>query len=324
MPESSVHILGTGCALPAKELLSSELEERLRLEAGWIERRTGVMARRLAAEGEACVDLALRASIAALEDAGTNAAELGHVILATSTPDHLLPPSAFELAHRLGSNAPAFDLAGACCGFLLALEQARALCLTGGAPVLVAASNILSRRVAWNDPSTAALFGDGAGAVVVSGSSKGRFRLGAHRSRSDGAYRDAVWIPAGGSRTPLDHALLEAGAHLMRFEKGPVPFRRAVDLLCEVATELLADNPTIDHFLPHQANARIIEMIAERLTIPAERVSNHLDRYGNTSAASIPILLDEERNSFEFGDRLLLASVGAGLNASATLLEVCA
>jgi 3-oxoacyl-[acyl-carrier-protein] synthase-3 len=324
MPEADVRILGTGSALPEGELLSSELEARMNLREGWIGRRTGVVARRIAASDEGCVDLAHRAAERALESAHVDARKLSQIILATSTPDHLLPPTSFDLAHRLGCEAPAFDLAGACCGFLLALEQARVTCRSSGAPVLVVAASVLSRRVAWDDPATASLFGDGAGAVVVSPERTGRFRIGVHCSRSDGAYKDAVWILAGGAHTPLDHELLESGAHLMRFGKGAAPFRRAVDLVCEVACEAVGGVSQIDHFLPHQANKRLVAMIAHRLSIPASQIHSHLDRYGNTSAASIPILLDEASRggAFKAGECLLLAAVGSGLCASATLLEV--
>ena len=228
------------------------------------------------------------------------------------------------MQRRLGiRGCGAFDVQAACSGFVYGLDLADRQIRTGGAKnVLVIGAETLSRLTNWEDRTTAVLFGDGAGAVVVS-KTPGRFRLGAHASRSDGAFKDAIWIPAGGALQPLDHELLEAGAQFMRFGKGTAPFRRALDLQCDVASMVL-DGREVDHFLPHQANARLIELVAERLAIPGGRVHMHLERYGNTSAASIPILLDESSKHFRAGETLLLSAVGAGLSASASLLEVTA
>jgi len=322
-----VRILSTGRDLPATEITSEELERRLGLSSGWIERRTGVRARRIAAAHESTSDFAVGAARRALESGGVDAAELRLLVLATSTPDHLLPPTSTAIAHRLGARCAAFDLAGACCGFLLALPLA-ANQLREGERALVVAANTLSRRTHEGHVETATLFADGAGAVVLERAKGPGLRLVQHAAQSDGAQLETIWIPAGGSRQPLNHERLEAQEHTMRFDRGTLGFRRALELWVATARRVLEasgwGSTDIDHFLPHQANQRFLELLPKKLGLATGSLRSHLDRFGNTSAASIAILLDEalEENRLRPGDKLLLAAAGAGLNAAALTCEM--
>lgn len=343
-------IAGTGVALPSRTLESAELEAQLGLPRGWIESRTGVRTRHVAPLGIATSDLAVEAGAHALRAAGLAAGDIGLVILATSTPDHLLPPTAPIVAHRLGASAGAFDLAGACTGFLFALDIA-VRAIDGGLPgALVIGANVLSRRVDWSDPATAALFGDGAGAIALRAANRdARGEVGdtadadigttarldkgvAVRALggafgSDGSMAEHVWIPAGGARTPLDAQLLADGAHLMRMDHGPDVFRAAVRAMVDAGSAALASAGIgaheIDWLVPHQANRRLIERVADGLVIARERAIVNVDRVGNTSAASIPIALHEALTDGRIrdGHTTLLTAAGAGLGFGSMVLH---
>jgi 3-oxoacyl-[acyl-carrier-protein] synthase-3 len=326
--EIPVEVAGTGIGLPAAVLTSAALETRLGLEPGWIERRTGICERRIAGADQAVSDLAVDAARAAL--AGADPSDVSLLVLATSTPDHPLPATAPAVASRLGLRVPAFDLAAACSGFLYGLTLgARWL---AGAPagrggVLVIGANVLSRRVNWRDPKTAPLFGDGAGAVLLRTAPRGGSGLLAVRLASDGgAWRD-VHVPAGGSRTPLTPERVARDEHLMVMPDGSQLFRRAVRAIVDSAAEALGAAglraSDVTWFVPHQAGSRLIRSCAEALGIPPERVVSNVARYGNTSAASIPIALHEARcdGRIRPGDVVLLAAAGSGLTAGAAVLR---
>lgn len=321
-------IIALGHYAPERRVTNSEIEQRLALEAGWIERRTGIRERRFAAPDEALSDLAVAAGEMALARAGFDAARIGLLILATSTPDHLLPPSAPLVAHRLGlGGAGAIDMAGACAGFLYALAFADGFVRTQGAPALVIAANILSRRTNPNDRNSAVLFGDAAGAALLAPSErKGTGVLGLNLA-SDGSAYDLIQIPAGGSRRPFGEDVA-ASETLMRFSDGRAVFVKAVKMMAEASGRALeraglavAD---VDHWIPHQANTRIIAGTQEMLGIPDDKTVSSVALYGNSSAATIPFTmsLSATERTYKPGDRILMCAAGAGLTGGAVVFGV--
>jgi 3-oxoacyl-[acyl-carrier-protein] synthase-3 len=321
-------LLALGHYAPARRVTNAEMETRLGLEAGWIARRTGIRERRFAAPDEALSDLAVKAGAMALAKADFDAATLGLVVLATSTPDHPLPPSAPLVAHRLGATgAGAIDMAGACGGFLYALTLADSFVRAQQTAVLIIAANILSRRLNLDDAQSAGLFGDGAGAaLLVPSARKGSGVRGVHLS-SDGAGYDLIQIPAGGSRRPVAAALAPE-ATLMQIKDGRAVFTRAVKMMTEASQKALARAgltlEAIDHFVPHQANARIMGALQRQLGVADERMLSSVAFYANSSAATIPLTLSlaAEQRSFKTGERLLMAAAGAGLTGGAVVFEV--
>jgi 3-oxoacyl-[acyl-carrier-protein] synthase III len=314
-------ILATGSALPDEVLGSAELERRMGLAAGTVEGFLGVRERRIAAAAEAVSDLAVRAALPALE--GQPEPEL--LLLATSTPDHPVPATAPLVAHRLGLRCGAFDVMNACSGWLSALALADAHVRSGGGHVLVVGANVLSRRLDWQgDWSVAGLFGDGAGAALVGPAAQGGILATA--LVSDGSRHAQMQVPAGGSRQPVTVEALRSGRHLLRIERVPGSLDASVAMLVDAARAALARSGLgpgeVDLFVPHQANARLVSAAAQRLGIPPERTLRNLERVGNTSAASIPILLDEAARSGRLrrGERVLLASVSAGMSAAAAVV----
>jgi 3-oxoacyl-[acyl-carrier-protein] synthase-3 len=324
----SSEIVGFGRYAPERRVLNAEIEERLKLERGWIERRTGIVERRYAAEGEALTDMAAAAGEGALEDAGIDRTQIALTLLATSTPDHLLPPSAPLLAHRLGlTGSGGVDLAGACAGFLYALVLADGFVRAQGAPVLVLAANVLSRRINPNERASCILFADAAGALVLAPSQRpGCGLLGAHLAAEGGGY-DLIKIEAGGSRRPFapDTALEDT---LMTIPDGQAVFSQAVDLMVVSSREALRKAglaiADIDWLVPHQANARIMAAVAGRLGVPDEKMVSTVARFGNSSAATIPfsLALAVEEGRIGRGDRILMCAAGAGLTGGAVVLAL--
>lgn len=328
-------VAATGMHVPARVLSSSQLDEGLGLPRGWIERRTGIRERRIAAPDEATSDLAVAAARAALDRAGWSASELDLCILCTSTPDHPMPPSAPLVLHRLGARrAAGFDLAAACSGFIYGLYVADSAIRSGSARrILLIGANVMSRRVNWNDPDTAAIFGDGAGAVLLEAApdtAKEQFSpprgVIATRLRADGSAAGIFLVPAGGSREPLTPEGLATGRDRMSMQGGPLA-RRAIKAMAELLREALAasglEAADVDWLVPHQANLRIIESLAHRLGFPMARVVVNVDRYGNTSAASIPIALHEAgaAGRLQPGQTVALVAFGGGLTTAAALLR---
>lgn len=319
-------IAGTGSYLPERVMTNEALERMVATSDAWIVERTGIRERRIAAPGEACSDLGTRAAERALAAAGVSAADLELILVATCTGDAPLPSTACLVQHRLGAGrAAACDLSAACCGFLYALAVGDAYVRTGFRHVLVIGAEVMSMLIDWTDRGTCVLFGDGAGAVVLSPVEGGRGILSTHL-HSDGNLWDLICVPGGGSRTPPSEKMLADGLQYMKM-KGNETFKVAVKTLEEAAREALAANHLsvgdIDLFVPHQANLRIIKAVADRLGLPMEKVMVNLDRYGNTSAASIPIALDEavKAGRVRDGALVLLEAFGSGLTWASAMLR---
>lgn len=324
----SSRLAGFGHSLPARRVVNNEIEAKLGLEPGWIERRTGIRARRWVEDGDTLSGLAAQAGEAALEDAGISRGEIALTLLATSTPDHLLPPSAPLLAHRLGlANSGAVDLAGACSGFLYALTLADGFVRAQGKPVLVVAANILSRRINPVERASAVLFADAAGAVVVAPSESRETGLIGVDLASDGSGYDLITIPGGGSCRPFAPNM-PAEDVLMTMRDGREVFLRAVEMMAACATRALAvagiSPADISRFVPHQANIRIFDAVCDNLRIDPSKTVRTIEEYGNSSAATIPLSLSlaHKSNPLRAGERLLLTAAGAGLVGGAVLVGV--
>lgn len=319
-------ISGTGSYAPAKVLTNTDLERMVATSDEWIRERTGIRERRLAATGEACSDLAVQAGKRALLSAGLAATDLDMILVATCTGDYPLPATACLVQHQLGATkAAACDLSAACCGFVYALSVADAYVKCGMRHVLVIGAEVMSAITDWTDRNTCVLFGDGAGAVVVSGSDGEHGILSTHL-RSDGTLCELIMVPGGGSRTPLSEKVVEERLQYIKM-KGNETFKVAVRTLEEIArTTLSANNlrvEDLDLYVPHQANIRILKAVIERLGLPIEKVLLNVERYGNTSAASIPIALDEavREGRVKAGSLVMLGAFGAGLTWASAVIR---
>ena len=312
-----VGITGIGVYVPERVLTNADLERMVETSDEWIVERTGIRERRIAAPDEAASDMSVPAARRALEQAGASAAELDLVIVATSTPDMLFPTTAALVADELGAeNAAAYDLLAACTGFVYALAQAHAAVSSGlSGKALVVGTDALSKIVNWHDRSTCILFGDGAGAAVVERVEDGGFLgfdLGA-----DGSGGGDLYVAAGGSRAPATESTVAEDLHFIRM-KGQEVFRFATRIMVSSAEKLLdecgASVEDVDLYVPHQANKRIIDHAVKNLGLPREKVLVNIDRYGNTSAASIPLGLAEaaEAGTLRQGTHVLMSAVGGG------------
>ena len=319
-------IAGTGSYAPSRVMTNTELERMVATSDDWIRERTGIRERHIAASGEACSDLAVQAGRRALAAAGLAAADLDLILVATCTGDYPLPATACLVQHQLGATkAAACDVSAACCGFVYALSVADAYVRTGMRHVLVIGSEVMSAITDWSDRNTCILFGDGAGAAVVSASDGERGILSTHL-RSDGSLCELITVSAGGSRTPLSEQVVAERTHFIKM-KGNETFKVAVRTLEEIARETLAANQLrvedLDLYVPHQANMRILKAVMERLGLPLEKVMLNLEHYGNTSAASIPIALDEavRAGRVQDGSLVMLGAFGAGLTWASALIR---
>src|SRR6187401_3230420 len=319
-------IAGIGSYAPVRVLTNADLERMVATSDEWIRERTGIRERRIAAPGEACSDLAVRAGKRALTAAGLAATDLDMILVATCTGDYPLPATACLVQHQLGAtNAAACDLSAACCGFVYALSLADAYVRTGMRHVLIIGSEVMSAITDWTDRNTCVLFGDGAGAAVVSASEGPDGILSTHL-RSDGALWELIAVPGGGSRLPPCEKVLAERLNCIKM-KGNETFKVAVRTLEEIARETLAANNVtvadLDLYVPHQANVRILKAVVDRLGLPLEKVMLNLDRYGNTSAASIPIALDEavRQGRITEGSLVMLGAFGAGLTWASALIR---
>ena len=310
---------GTGHAVPRRALTNDEFAAMgIDTSDEWIRERTGIRQRYIAGEGETLTSLVTEASRQAMADAGVHAGELDAIILGTVSPDRLMPATAVEVQAALGaSRAVAFDLGAACSGWLYSAQVAEGLLATGQyETILVIGGEVLSRIVNWKDRNTCVLFGDGAGATIVRRSSKGRGILSAYM-RSDGNLADLLHRPKGGGCFPMSDAVLAEGSHYIQMS-GREVFKHAVRSMADAADRALdgakLSGTDIDLMIPHQANIRIIEATAKHANIPMEKVFVNVDRFGNTSAASIPIALDEARRLGRIveGSTVLFAAFGAG------------
>jgi len=320
-------ICGLGFFVPDKILTNDDLEKLVDTSDEWITTRTGIKKRHIV-EGEACSDLALVATRKALRDASLTPQDLTHIIIATFTPDTYLPSAACVLQKKLGiKDIPCCDVNAACTGFIYALDLARGLCLLyPEANVLVVASEVVTSRINFKDRSTCVLFGDGAGAAVISRSTTNGAAVEDILLKADGSLGELLTVKGGGSAYPLKFGQ-QADEDFFVQMQGRSVFKHAVRSMTNIAHEILKRNnlsvDDINLLIPHQANNRIIEAVAKKLELSPEKVFVNVQDYGNTSAASVPIALAEakEKGRIFPGDRVLLVAFGGGFTWGAALLR---
>ena len=321
-------VIGTGSAVPKKLLTNADLEKLVDTSDEWIMSRTGIKERHIVSEGEHFSDLCTRAAEQALKRARVKPEDLDMILVGTISGDMPFPATSCLVQRNLGATrAAASDVGAACVGFLYALHLADGLIQSGKAQnVLVIGGEILSRYVDWTDRNTCVLFGDGAGAVVLQGTRGDHGILGS-LMKSNGNLHDFICMPGGGSDRPAnDPKSIEERLPFIKM-KGNETFKVAVKAMADVSSELLSEqgftHEDIDLFIPHQANLRIIDAVGERLKIDANKVYKNVERYGNTSAASIPIALEEcvREGRVKSGDMVLLTAFGAGLVWGSVLLR---
>jgi len=316
-------VTGTGSAVPEKVLSNHDLERMVDTTDEWIVTRTGIRERRIASSGEFTSTFATCAALNALEMAGVTPEELDIIIVATVTPDYPFPSTACLLQSNIKAhNAVAFDISAACSGFIYGLATVDKYIQTGTVKkALVVGAEVLSRIVDWSDRNSCILFGDGAGAVIVE-AYDGDSGIRDSILKSDGSYWESLYQPGPGSRNPSSQMLIDNRLHYIKMQGNEI-FKLAVRSMEEAAIGVLSAGgfscSDIDLFVPHQANERIIHAIGKRLGLPDEKVFVNLDRYGNTSAASIPIALDEANRTdrIQPGNLVLLDSFGGGLTWAA-------
>lgn len=322
----SARILGFGHHVPGRKVDNAAIEAGLGLEAGWIEGRTGIRSRYWAEPQDTLSGLAAKAGDMALEAAGIARSDVGLLLLATSTPDHLLPPSAPLVAHKLGlANAGGVDLAGACAGFIYAMTFADGFVRLHNKPALVIAANILSRRINPTERASAVLFADAAGAVVLGPSNEPDQGILGASVAADGAGYGLIQIPAGGSNRPFSDEI-DIAETRMTIADGRAVFTKAVDMMSRCSADALAAANLraydVSRFVPHQANARIFNAVGKTLGIEDTRTVKTIADYGNSSAATIPLSLSvaHQAEAFRSGEKLLLAAAGAGLTGGALVV----
>jgi 3-oxoacyl-[acyl-carrier-protein] synthase-3 len=323
---SGISITGLGCRVPERVITNDELSTMMDTSDEWIRERTGIRERRIAAPDEALSDLCLPACRDALAQAGIDASELDLIIVATVTPDMAFPSTGAILADRLGApDAAAYDLSAGCTGFMYAVAQGYGMLAGGMAQkALIVGGDVLSRILDWSDRSTAVLFGDGAGAVVLEKVPSGGFlgfELGA-----DGSGGPQLYVPAGGSRSPATEETVAERMHFVKMN-GREVFKFATRVLVSSAEAVLAECgrsiEDVDVYVPHQANVRIIEHARQKLGIPEEKTVIDVDRYGNTSSGSIPLALADATADGRLrpGQLVLMTGMGAGLTWGSGLIE---
>lgn len=322
-------VAGTGSYLPEKLLTNADLEKLVETNDQWITERTGIQRRHIAAEGENTSDLALKASQEALKEAGLTAKDLDLVLVATVSGDQIMPSTACVLQNKLGCrHIMAFDLSAACSGFVYGLSVADQFIRTGMYKnVLVVGAEVLHRFVNYKDRETCILFGDAAGAWVVTRAEEGdpNIIMSSHL-HADGGLGDLFVLPAGGSAIPFSQQVLDDGSQYVRM-KGREIFKNAVRTLTQCCHEALEANgyksEQVDWLVPHQANVRILESVADHFEFPKEKVIMSLHETGNTSAASIPVAFDlgKKEGKIKRGQLILLAAFGAGLTSGSVLLR---
>lgn len=321
--------MGTGSELPERIIPNSYFEKIVDTSNEWIVTRTGIQTRRMIQPGQALSDLAIPASKKALEMAGISPEQLDMIIVGTSSADMLTPSAGCIIQHRLGAKkAVGFDINAACPGFIYGLAVAQKFMQDGSCHhVLVVGGEIVSNRIDYKDRATCVLFGDGAGAVVLGHSSrKGDGEILSVDIRSDGDLWKLIHLVGGGSRNPPSQQMLDEGLHFLKMQGNEV-FKYAVRAMVDAAHSAMKSegitSEEIDWFIPHQANIRIMDTVAERLRIPKEKVIVTVHKYGNTSSASIPTALDESvrDGKIQRGDLILATSFGAGLAWGAALFR---
>lgn len=320
-------IISTGSYVPEKVLTNFDLEKMVETSDEWITERTGIKERRIASAEQATSDLAYEASVKALKNAGLNARDIDLIVVATVSPDMLTPSSACILQMKLGAeNAIAFDINAACTGFIYALAVAEKFIKTGfSKKALVIGAETLSRFTDWSDRTTCVLLADGAGAVILEPTENDE-GIEIIDIYSNGTMWDFIHMPAGGSKIPVTEEVLKRRLNFIKM-RGNETFKVAVKTLEEVVVATLKkgniDSSQLSLLVPHQANIRIIQAMAKRLELPMEKVMVNINKYGNTSAASIPIALDEanQEGRIKKGDYIILAAFGAGLTWGSALIK---
>jgi len=320
-------ITGTGSYVPDRVLNNSDLEKKVDTSDEWIIERTGIKERRIVSNSQAASDLALEASRNALKHAGVRAKDIELIIVATISGDMPMPSTAAILQYKLGAKgAAAFDLNAACSGFLYGLSVADNFIKSGFVKkLLLVGVEVNSKFIDWKDRTTCVLFGDGAGAVVME-QTRGKSGILSTHLYSDGQMWDYICLPGGGSKFPPSIKTVKNRMHFIKM-KGNETFRVAVKTLEKLVIETLKKNKIkpqdISMLIPHQANLRIIKAMAQRLNLPMDRVAVNLDRYGNTSSASIPIALDElvREGRIKKNDYILLEAFGSGLTWASALIR---
>ena len=321
-------ISSVGSYVPPRLLTNADLEKMVATNDQWITERTGIRERHLVDKGVATSDLAVEAAKICLARRGIDASEIEAIIIATVTPDMAFPATACLVQDKLGApHAWGFDLSAACSGFPYALQMGAKLVESGAhKKVLVIGSDVMSSIIDYTDRATCIIFGDGAGAVLLEPCEEGEIGLIDFHHEIDGSGAVSLNMPAGGSRLPASHATVDAKQHFVH-QDGQAVYKFAVRKMSEISEALLTRNGVLGSelgcFIPHQANKRIILSTAERLGMPEDRVIINIDRYGNTTAGTIPIAMNTaiEEGRLKKGDLVLLASVGAGFTAAATLLR---
>ncbi len=320
-------IIGTGSCLPPNIITNADLEKMVDTSNEWIVSRTGIKERRVVDEDTATSDLATMAARRALDDAGMEPSELDMIIVATVTPDMNFPSTACLVQSNLGADhCPAFDIEAACSGFLYGLIVASQFIATGVYKnILVIGAECLSKFLNWKDRNTCVLFGDGAGAAIVSRVDEG-YGILSHCMGADGEGGKHLILEAGGSRKPASLETVKNELHYVQMEGSEV-FKFAVRIMAKASEQVVElaglTKKDVDFLVPHQANIRIIEGARRRLDLPEEKVYVNLDRYGNMSAASVPVALDEasRTKAIKRGDRLVLVAFGGGLTWAACMLR---
>ncbi len=320
-------ITGVGSFLPEKVLTNDDLSKMLDTTDEWITKRTGIRERHIVEDGVATSDLAAEASLRALDDANVLPTEVDLIVTSTVTPDCLFPSTSCYIQEKLGAwNAGAFDLLAACAGFVYALSVAKSFVASGVMKtVLVVGAECMSKITDYTDRSTCILFGDGAGAVVVQ-QGNGRREIITTNLGSDGSQAELLMLPAGGSKLPASRETVESRLHYIKL-RGKEVFKQAIINMVDVITKAAAENnmrvEDIEMIIPHQSNIRIIEAAMEKLALPMEKAYVNINRYGNTSSASIPIAIDEieKENLLKPGDTALLVAFGGGLTWSSSIIK---
>lgn len=321
------HVTGWGRYAPSQVLTNADLERMVDTNDAWIVQRTGIRERRVAAAHETTASMAAVAGLRAIRTAGLDPDDIDLILLATLTPDYWMPSTAALVKEAIGNTrAAAMDVSAACSGFVYAYATAQAWITSGLARnVLVIGAELLTRFLDYTDRSTCILFGDGAGAVVLSASDEPGGTLGMElTTEPQGAYM--IWLPAGGAKSPSSAETIARGEHYIRME-GKETYRFATRTLATTALTSIKkaglEPSDIDLFIPHQANIRIIEAVAKGLNLPMDRMYVNLDRYGNTSAASVPIALAEAVNEgrVKVGDRIVIVAFGAGFTSGAVTIQ---
>jgi 3-oxoacyl-[acyl-carrier-protein] synthase III len=323
-----VKIAGLATYVPPRRLTNADLEKMVDTSDEWIQQRTGIRGRHVVDQGTATSDLAREAALGALRQAGVPPDDIGFIVVGTTTPDTIFPSTACILQDKIGAHhAWGFDLGAACSGFLYALTTGMQMVASGAHDhALVVGADVMSSILDYTDRTTCVLFGDGAGAVVLSPAADGDGAIIDFAHEIDGSGGPALCMPAGGSRLPASHETVDRRLHYVK-QDGRAVFRFAARKTEEICRRVLSrhqlDPTQIDLFVSHQANRRIIEAAAERLALPESKVVINLADYGNTTAATVPLALADavKDGRLKKGDLVLLASVGAGFTVGAVLLR---